>query len=185
MYFEKGQRAKNVTKVESKICPSTLRNIIGQIFNSNKWYFCLRFLKIWFSLQKEEEFWKTAKEKLEKLDRFLTPKKGKCWTDFWLYHIYLCQRPHLVGTFLGFKMSKSRGREEKPTQKKAERRKKKKLGNMKTPHKFVGFSGHFCYKTREMNFLWIKGTHQVGSPPYLYECIYIAFRQVLGPPFSG
>ena len=35
---------------------------------------------------------------------------------------------------LGFKMSKSRGREEKLRQKKAERRKKKKLGNMKNFH---------------------------------------------------
>ena len=37
------------------------------------------------------------------------------------------------GQILGFKMSKSRGREEKLRQKKAERRKKKKLGNMKNP----------------------------------------------------
>ena len=44
-----------------------------------------------------------------------------------------------MGTFLLFKMSKSRGREEKLRQKKAERAKKKKLGNMKNPHKFVGF----------------------------------------------
>ena len=43
-----------------------------------------------------------------------------------------------------FKMSKSRGREEKLRQKKAERTKKKKLGNMKNPHKFVGvFLGQF------------------------------------------
>ena len=54
-----------------------------------------------------------------------------------------------MGTFLGFKMSKSRGREEKLRQKKAERRKKKKLGNMKKTHKFVGFSGHLYYKTGE------------------------------------
>ena len=49
-----------------------------------------------------------------------------------------------MGTFLLFKMSKSRGREEKLRQKKAERAKKKKLGNMKNPHKSVGvFLGHF------------------------------------------
>ena len=54
------------------------------------------------------------------------------------------QRPHLVGTFLGFKMSKSRGREEKLRQNKAEIRKKKNLGNTKNPHKFVGvFLGRF------------------------------------------
>ena len=56
----------------------------------------------------------------------------------------------LQETFLGFKMSKSRGGEEKLRQKKAEIRKKKKLGNMKNPHKFVGgFLGHFYYKTGE------------------------------------
>ena len=53
------------------------------------------------------------------------------------------------GQILGFKMSKSRGREEKLRQKRAERRrkkkeeerrrKKKKLGNMKTPTFLVGF----------------------------------------------
>ena len=43
------------------------------------------------------------------------------------------QRPHLVGTFLGFKMSKSRRREEKLRQKRQKIRKKKKLGNMKNP----------------------------------------------------
>ena len=45
-YFEKKKekRAKNVTKVvknltkvESKICPSMLRNISGQIFDTKKW----------------------------------------------------------------------------------------------------------------------------------------------------
>ena len=42
-----------------------------------------------------------------------------CLHESALAHIYIyiyiciCQRPHLVGTFLGFKMSKSRGREEK------------------------------------------------------------------------
>ena len=41
-------------------------------------------------------------------------------------------------------MSKSRGREEKLRQDKAEIRKKKKLGNTKNPHKFVGVClGHF------------------------------------------
>ena len=43
------------------------------------------------------------------------------------------------GQILGFKMSKSRGREEKLRQKKAERRKKKKLGNMKKNPGFCGF----------------------------------------------
>ena len=49
---------------------------------------------------------------------------------------YKCaeERPHLVGNFLGFKISKSRGREGKLRQKKAGRRKKKKkLGDMQKP----------------------------------------------------
>ena len=55
-----------------------------------------------------------------------------------------------MGTFLGFKISKSRGREAKLRQKKAEIRKKRKLGNMKNTHKFVGvFLGHFYYITGE------------------------------------
>ena len=55
-----------------------------------------------------------------------------------------------MGTFLGFKMSKSRGREEKLGQKKAERRKKKKLGNMRTPTNLWGFFlADFNYKTGE------------------------------------
>ena len=77
------------------------------------------------------------------------------------------QRPHLVGTFLGFKMSKCRGREEKQRQKKAERRKKKKLGNMKNPHVFVGvFSWPiFTIKLGKNLFFWPKCAHQLGSPP--------------------
>ena len=42
------------------------------------------------------------------------------------------------GQILGFKMSKSRGREEKLRRKKAGTRKKKKLGNLKNPHLFGG-----------------------------------------------
>ena len=48
-------------------------------------------------------------------------------------NIQICQRPHLVGTFLGFKMSKSRGREEKLRQKRQKEERRKKLGNMKPP----------------------------------------------------
>ena len=50
---------KNLSKVESKICPSMLRNIVGQIFASKTWYFLSSsFLKrISYSLQKEEYFW--------------------------------------------------------------------------------------------------------------------------------
>ena len=45
----------------------------------------------------------------------------------------MCRRPHLVGSIWGFKISKSRGGEGKLRQKRADRRKKKKLGDMKTP----------------------------------------------------
>ena len=44
------------------------------------------------------------------------------------------------GQILGFKMSKSREREDKLRQKAADRRKKKKLEDMKTPTFLVGFS---------------------------------------------
>ena len=75
-----------------------------------------------------------------------------------------------MGTFLGFKMSKSRGREEKIGQKKAkkaEKGKKEKLGNMKTPTNLWGFLlAIFYYKTGEKTNFWIKGTHQVGPPHF-------------------
>ena len=45
-----------------------------------------------------------------------------------------------MGKFLGFKISKSKGREEKQRQKKAHRRKKEKPGNMNNPHPFGKFS---------------------------------------------
>ena len=73
-----------------------LRNIIGPGFDSrNVFFFCLCFcsffFKISFSLQKEEDFWKTKKKKKKK--RKLGPgfdsKKGKSWTRFWLYSIYI------------------------------------------------------------------------------------------------
>ena len=50
----------------------------------------------------------------------------------------ICRRPHLVGKLLGFKILKSRGRKGKLRQKKADRRNRKKLGDMKNPHLFGG-----------------------------------------------
>ena len=90
--------------------------------------------------------------------------------DMYILYIYICQRPHLVGTFLGFEMSKCRGREEKQRQKKAERRKKKKLGNMENPHVFVGFFlANFNYKTGEKLRFLTKMCPPVGvSPIYIY-----------------
>ena len=90
--------------------------------------------------------------------------------SWWRFYLPLgtkfCQRPHLVGTLLGFKMSKSRGREEQLRQKKAERRKKKKLGNMKNPHKFVVFFfwQFFTIKLGKMQLL-DKRYPPGGAPP--------------------
>ena len=70
------------------------------------------------------------------------------------------------GQILGFKMSKSRGREEKLRQKKAERRKKKQLGNMKTPTFLLGlFLANFNYKTGEKLRFLTKRCPPVGVSP--------------------
>ena len=50
-----------------------LRNKIGPSFDLKNVYFWLFFFEISFSLQKEEDFWKTKKEKTETI-----------WTKFWL-----------------------------------------------------------------------------------------------------
>ena len=94
-------------------------------------------------------------------------------------YIYICQRPHLVGTFLGFTMSKGRGREEKPRQKKAERRKKKNLETWKTPTFLWGFFlANFHYKTGEKLRFLTKMCPPVGVSPYIYmakarQCAHI------------
>ena len=81
--WRKEKRANNVRKVEMEICPrlswkAMLRNIIGQIFNSTKCVFVFRLLliKIAFSVQKEEGFWKLKREEEEHLDRFSTQKRA-------------------------------------------------------------------------------------------------------------
>ena len=57
-------------------------------------------------------------------------------------------------------MSKSRGREEKLRQKKAERRKKKKLGNVTTPTNLWGvFWPFFTIKLGKNDIFGYKGTH--------------------------
>ena len=57
---------------------------------------------------------------------------------------------------------KSRGREEKLKQKKADRRKKKKLQNMKTPHPFGGFVLAHLYNiiAKFLDF-WTRCAHQL------------------------
>ena len=71
-----------------------LRNIIGPNLDSKKCVlldllFCSFFFKISFSLQKEEYFWKTKKEKQRKIGPSFDSKKGYFWTKFWLYSIYI------------------------------------------------------------------------------------------------
>ena len=69
------------------------------------------------------------------------------WT-FSRYHTNFCQRPHL---FLGFKMSKSRGREEKLRQNNGRKKKEEKTWkHEKNPHIYVFFfAGHFLLQNRE------------------------------------
>ena len=90
------------------------------------------------------------------------------------------------GQILGFKMSKSRGRKEKLRQKKAERRKKKKLGNMKTPTFLWGFFlADFNYKTGEKLRFLTKICPPVGFfPIYIYISISIDTIRTTGtnPP---
>ena len=76
-------------------------------------------------------------------------------------------------TFLGFKMSKSRGREDKLRPKKAERRKKKKLGNMKTPINLWGvFLAIFYYKTGE-KVKFLDNMYPPSGVSYIYIYTYI------------
>ena len=76
------------------------------------------------------------------------------------------RRPHLVGKFLGFKISKSRGGEGKLRQKKADKRKKRKLGNMKNPHLFGGgFSWPILTKELWKTwFFWPESATSWGLP---------------------
>ena len=70
---------KTWSKVESKLGPSMLRNIIGPSFDSKNGNVVLLFFfwRISFSLQKEEELWKKAKRGgKQNLDQVLTPKKA-------------------------------------------------------------------------------------------------------------
>ena len=68
-----------------------LRNKIGPSFDAKNVFFFLfgsLFLKISFSLQKKEDFWKTKKEKQRKLGPSFDSKR-LFWTKFWLYSIYV------------------------------------------------------------------------------------------------
>ena len=78
-----------------------------------------------------------------------------------------------MGNFLGFKMSKSRGGEEKLRQKRAERRKKKKLGNMNSPPNLWVFLAIFTINLGKMKFLDKRYPSGGVSPIYIYMCIYI------------
>ena len=90
--FWEGKRAQNVKTIESNICPSMLRNIIGQIFDSkdgNVLFFFGFVFWISFSLQKEIFLKKTNEENKRKICTDVGLKKGNFWTDFWLYSIYI------------------------------------------------------------------------------------------------
>ena len=61
-------------------------------FQRKKLLFCSFFIFCWkisFSLQKEEDFWKTKTERKEIFGRIFNSKKGNFWTDFQLYSIYI------------------------------------------------------------------------------------------------
>ena len=60
--------------------------------------------------------------------------------------------------------------------KKGRKKKEEKLGTMKNPHKFVGF---FSWKLGKESNFWIKGTHQVGSPPKVILFSEVVFEDVL------
>ena len=80
-----------------------LRNIIGPSFDSKKCvflsFFRSFFFKISFSLQEEEDFWKTKKKKQGKIGPSFDSKKGYFWTKFWLYSSFswfsvVCTKMH-------------------------------------------------------------------------------------------
>ena len=77
-----------------------------------------------------------------------------------------CQRPHLVGTILLFKMSKSRGREEKLRQKRQKEERRKNLETWKTPTNLRGFFlANYHYKTGEKLRFLTKMCPPVGVSP--------------------
>ena len=70
----------------------------------------------------------------------------------------------LGGPFLGLKMSRSGGREEKLWQKKAKIRKKKKHRNMKNPHLFGG-GVSWLFLTIKLGIFEIFNPNLVGLEP--------------------
>ena len=87
------------------------------------------------------------------------------------------QRPHLVGTILLFKMSKSRGREEKLRQKRQKEERRKNLETWKTPTNLWGFFlADFNYKTGEKLRFLTKMCPPVGvSPFFIYVISHSTF----------
>ena len=80
---------KTWSKVESKLGPSMLRNIIGPSFDTKKgnFVFSLFFWMISPSLQKEEDFWKTKKGQI--CTKVLTPQRPCLDQVKTLQHIYI------------------------------------------------------------------------------------------------
>ena len=74
-----------------------------------------------------------------------------------------------MGNFLGLRYQKADGEKEKLRQKKADRRKKMKLGDMKTPTFLVGvFLAYFNYKIVENWDFDQKLPTSWGLPPSIY-----------------
>ena len=79
----------NLSKVESKLCPSMLCNTFGQILDSKNGNCLSSFFLLWqisFSLQKDEFFRKKKKKRGNKKTNWtdVYSKKAKSWTDVWL-----------------------------------------------------------------------------------------------------
>ena len=91
--FEKGKRAKNVNKVELKICPENLSKYVAQHnwtdFQLNRKCFSFYFDKIRILPAEWRRILKDKKgNKRGKFGQIFNSKKGNFWKDFQLYNIY-------------------------------------------------------------------------------------------------
>ena len=98
--FVKGKWPKNVkncwvktwSKVEWKLGPSMLRNIIGPSFDQ-KWVILVfhSLFIFWKSHSpcRQKKIFAKLKGKRRKFGPSFDPKKGYSWTKFWLYSIYI------------------------------------------------------------------------------------------------
>ena len=97
-YFDKGKNGQSFSKcwvktwfkVESKLGPRMLRNIIGPSFDSNNGIISfflggggISWKQVSFSLQKEEDLWKTKQEKMRKVGPSFWLRLKKAIFGFW------------------------------------------------------------------------------------------------------